>query len=430
MDKINTFIKPGEIYSEPVEYVLRLIGINQSIRFNFLQEKGQADLVFDNTDPEHSIPIAVEFYEKLLKGKLYAYTNYFREECVVVLADGEKDLIATAFYVINCFQEYSANPGSLDKFDRFIFEDSYQNHYNKIEENLVQGLFETFCQKYISRHLFKSRKTRIFVSHDIDTINGALLQDGYWALRHKRPDVILKLIFNAFLLHPDWKNMDQIMRINDEYSLKSTFFWIVNNKKGEEGIKNADYRIGPLKPLLESIEKKGYFNGLHKSYSSLSFKEEINRFPLPVKYNRNHFIHYKLPELWDSLVKTGIEADFSLGFAQSHGFRNNYGLPFAPYNLKTKSSYPFIVVPLNIMDTTFHKYKKCPVAKTADTIIAFIEKNLENAVLSLLWHNIYFTDYKYHGYLEEYKKVLGYCYEKKINNITPPEIVKEFAYGE
>lgn len=430
MIEYNVFIMPEKIYSKPIEYVLKLLAHNQQIKFNFIPNKENAELIFDDNDFEHTLPIAVDFYRNLLVDNQYSYKFHFKGECAIKNNEDQDDFIALAFYMINCFQEYSEESDSYDKFGRFLFEKSYQHEYDNIEDNLTQKALGNFCLRFLKGHSLRKINSRLFISHDIDTINGAILQDGYWALKHKRIDIILKLIFNAGMLRPDWKNMDKIMNINDEYSIKSTFFWLVNKGKGLYGIKNADYNCTSLKPLMKRIEKKGSFNGIHKSCSNDSLQEEIKKFPLNAKYNRFHFLRYKIPDLWDQLSNSQILIDFSLGHAQRYGFRNNYGFPFKPYNLKTQSAYSFIEVPLNMMDSTFHRYMKIPSSKTADEIINFIKKNQSNCILSLLWHNTYFSDFKYHGYLDEYKKIMGYIYEMKIDHITPAEILKEFGNGE
>jgi len=430
MKEYNVFIVPDKIYSKPIEYILRLMANNQQIKLNFLAKKENVELVFDDGDTENSLPVAVDFYKRLLVDHQYSYKIHFKGECIIKTNDNKEDFIATAFYLINCFQEYSDDSGLYDKFDRFLFEKTYQYEYDNIEDNLTQKTFESFCTKYINGHSPRKVKSRVFISHDIDTINGALFQDGYWALRNKRIDIILKLIINAFLLRPDWKNMDKIMNIHDEYGLKSTFFWLANKEKGPFGIKNADYKATSCKPIMERIEKNAFYNGIHKSCSNYSLQEEVENFPIKVFYNRFHFLRFKLPDLWDQLSNSQIALDCSLGNAQRYGFRNNYGFPFKPYNLKTQSAYSFIEAPLNLMDATFHKYLKVPRSNTAEEIIGFFEKNQYNTLLSLLWHNTYFSEYKYHGYLDEYKKILSYIYEMKFDCVTPPEIIKEFGHGE
>ena len=59
-----------------------------------------------------------------------------------------------------------------------------------------------------------------------------------------------------------------------------------------------------------------------------------------------------------------------------------------------------------------------------DLIINIYESNPTNCDISLLWHNNYFTNYKYKIFLKEYKKVIEFIYESKIKCVSPNELVK------
>jgi hypothetical protein len=144
--------------------------------------------------------------------------------------------------------------------------------------------------------------------------------------------------------------------------------------------------------------------------------------------NRYHYLKFNLPNGYDNIEESGLKLDASLGFAEHYGFRNGYGYPFHPYNISKNDKYSFLEVPLNIMDGTFQRYMKVPIEKTADTIIDFLETNNQNALLSILWHNTFFSNYKYKGYLKEYKKILKYLYDSKFHNINQSEIIREFSW--
>ena len=77
------------------------------------------------------------------------------------------------------------------------------------------------------------------------------------------------------------------------------------------------------------------------------------------------------------------------------------------------------------MDTTFDKYMKIPVNKIADIVIKFYEENPENCDISLLWHNTYFTDFKYNSFIDEYKKIIGFIYENKIECVNAIDLINE-----
>ena len=425
---IKIFIKEDQNYSKPIGYILSVFSKNKSLPISIVKNTTDARLIFDHNHLA-SLPINTVFFESLIDKQIYNHEVYFENNPYILFPDtGKRDYLATAFYLINSFQEYNAeqNPESLDKYVRFRFSASLQNKFNCIEKNLVQECFDQF---YLEQSELaglakpEDRKTKVFLSHDIDSIYGSFFEDGMWALQKGRFDIILRLIMNEVLFRPNWKNMDRIAKLHSANDLKSTFFWIATNKVSANGIKNADYSIQKMNKLTE-ISKS---NGLHKSAYDTSFEEELQLLPFKTKLNRYHYLKFNLPNAWNDLEDAKLKLDSSLGFAEHCGFRNSYGLPFRPYHIGEQRKFSFVEVPLNMMDRTLQSYMKIPLEKTATTIIDFIEKNKTNCILSLLWHNNFFAKYKYGGYLEEYKKVLQYLHEEKMQSITPEEIINEYA---
>ncbi len=423
---INIFIKKEQIYSNPIKYIFSVLAKNISSPISIVDDKSQAQVIVDHTD-SNSIKVNLEFYGKLINKQLYNPQNYFVDKPFIKFQDGSIDNLSTAFYLINSLQEHreiEPSDDNYDKFGRFKYNKSIQNKFNCIEDNVVQKCFDQFCSEnpVIMPFVKNANPSRVFLTHDIDKIYGSFTEDGLWAFKRGRIDVILKLILNEILLRPDWKNIDKLAKIESEHDLKSCFFWLATKKVGANKVINADYNIKKEQRLTTIAG----INGLHKSCYSYSLNEELEKLPFQTSYNRYHYLKIDLPNTWNEIESSKIQLDTSLGFAERYGFRNSYGLPFRPYDLKHQQSHNFLEVPLNVMDTTFMIYMKIPSGKTSYSIIDFIEKNKTNCVLSILWHNNYFTNYKFGGYLNEYKKILLYLIEANIKSITPEGIIKEY----
>lgn len=336
------------------------------------------------------------------------------------------------FYLINSFNEYNQGNESFDNLGRFKFDNSILKNEG-IDNNLVLKLIKTtIIEHELLKQFFniKNHNSFFYLSHDIDSVYGSLTQDGLWAIKNKRMDVLLTLFFNVVISKPHWLNFDLIMKTESEYDFKSTFYWLVNKGKIDSRQTNSDYSIFSNKIInsIKSIENNGFENGLHKSISNETFNSEISKMPVDIIGNRYHYLKFNVPNAYDKIEEAGLKLDASLGFAEHYGFRNGYGYPFHPFNVNKGKPYSFLEVPLNIMDGTFQRYMQIPTNKTADTIIDFLEKNKQNALLSILWHNTFFSNYKYHGYLEEYKKILTYLYEMKFQNINQRSIIKDFSW--
>lgn len=421
---MKIYIKKELNYSNPILYVLKIVEQNLHCNFDFVDSQFDADIIWDHTNPDSQI-IALKFYSEIKKSTPeLSHETIFKKEQFILDEKGNKDLIATIFYMLNCLQEYLPGTNDLDYFGRFKYEATYQYKYNSIETNLAQQYIDQLANQLDIKG--SSEKSAFFISHDIDSMYGSFLQDGLWALKRMRIDVILTIIFNEMIRKPHWRNIDKIIKINSEYDIRSTFFWLVNKGSGELNIKNADYSIRKEQKLLNMAEYHGFVNGLHKSCTKQNFNDEIKKGNLNTTFNRYHFLKFLPHKDWRRISDSVITFDASLGFAERYGFRNSYGKAFQPYNFSENKPYNFVEAPLNFMDGTFHKYMKIDPDKTGDTIIDFFEKNKQNCLFSLLWHNTYFTEFKYNPFLKEYKKIIAYLYENQVNFMTPQDIVNKY----
>ena len=420
---MNVYIRKGTNYYNPVKYVLKIIEKNRNIRFSFLDTVEKAQIIWDH-DNNNSENFNLDFYNQLANNShALKHDIVFANSAIISDVKGNVDFITTIFYLINCLQEIDPTENELDDFGRFKYTSSYQAKFGNIEENIVEKLIDSFCEKHQING--EKKKSRFFISHDIDTIYGSFLQDGFWALKNMKIGVILNLIAFELSRKPHWRNIDKIININNEYDLKTTFFWLVNNGEGTRGIRNADYKLRKETDLLKLVEQSNNTNGLHKSCSDMSIGDELKKGELNTPYNRYHFLNFQSHTDWRKISESKLNLDCSLGFAEHYGFRNSYGKAFQPFDVSTDKPFDFVEAPLHFMDGTFHKYMKMPSNSIGDTVIDFYEKNDKNCDLSLLWHNTYFTNFKYNSFIDEYKKIASFIYESKIEFITPKELVEE-----
>lgn len=362
----------------------------------------------------------------LTKGK--NFEEDFSKDGYMTNRNGTRDWISTAFFLISCAQELDATKS--DRFGRFPFDLSYQKYFGCVTRNVVQHCFDELVGSTPSLKGMQKpiRKSKVFVSHDVDTVYGALLQDGFFALKRFNPVAMANVILSNLLSGPQWLNMDKIMRIEDESGFRSTFYWLVNKGITKDGFKNSDYAIGSktIQKQIRLVQEKGWENGLHKSISEDSFAVETNKLGLIPLGNRYHFLKFRPHNNFKEIEAAGLQFDTSLGFAEEMGFRNSYGLPYKPFDFESRKSHTFVECPLHIMDTTLHGYRKISADEAFRNITAFMESNPNDVVFSVLWHNNYFTEHKYGDYYKLYKKLLTYFVETKYECITQSQIVDEY----
>jgi hypothetical protein len=422
--KIEFYLDGNVKEIEPeLKYILKIWSLNYGIELYYASTKNN-NAIHISTGPIGDICVlTLPFSEpERFNYILNSDNNGF------IINNNEPDYLATAFYLITSAQEL--NTSSIDKYNRFPYEQSIQFKKSTISKNIVQECFEKLNKKIpqLSSLPNKFFRSKFFISHDIDLINNAIYQDGFFALKNFNLFDLFSICYANIIKHPQWFNMDLIMDIENEFDFKSTFYWLVKKGNSAEGIKNSDYDIGSKKIInaINNIENRGWENGLHKSTFDVSFQSEMNELPRIPKGNRYHFLKFHPHTDFQKIDASGLSFDSSLGFAEEIGFRNNYGQPYQPYDFKNRRAFNFIECPLHMMDTTLHGYQKISANEGYQKLIQFIEQNSDNCVLSLLWHNNYFTNYKYGDYFKLYKKLLAYFYENKFECITQSEIISKY----
>jgi hypothetical protein len=394
-----------------IQYVLQLMAFNKGVEFSYVAQPHDADLLIDSAaDSDFVLDLA--FYQKLTAG----------QHAKPKIDLPQTDLLAHIFYLVNCLQEY--NTETFDRYGRFPYLSSIQQKEGLLHENTVQLLIDQLWSTHhkLSHIKTATRKSGFFLTHDIDTVYGAKNQNGAYALQHHKYFEIPRLLWNHYISTPDWINIDKIMAIEEQFGFKSAFYWLVYQDK-----LNADYDIaGPvIQKQLQTIRQKGFEIGLHKSLRSESFTTELQLLNKSVEGQRYHFLKFNLPEAWGDIEKSGLKLDTSLGFSEDFGFRNSYGLPFMPFNIKENRVYDFIEVSMNVMDGNFF-YNGKTVAQAEKLLIDWLDKNKENTIITLNFHNNFFDRLQYKGYEELYITLLKYFKEEGFKPMQQKDLIQEF----
>ena len=404
-----------------IHYTLQLIAQNKGLGFTYTDQASDAELQI-SADLSSDVPLCHPFYQNLTAFDFDALRQISKGSYHFFSSDGRPDHLASIFYLVNCIQEYGEK--KTDKYGRYPYIESIQKRENILHQNIVEQLIDEFISSSpkLSKLKTTKRKSGFFLTHDIDTIYGAKNQDGHHALRTRQYHKIPKLLFSHYLGTPDWLNMERIMSIEEQYGFRSTFYWLVHKDK-----QNADYDLGtlPIQSALLQIEKNGFEIGLHKSLRETSFKEEIDLLRTQSDGQRYHFLKFNLPQAWSDIENAGLKLDTSLGFSEDFGFRNSYGLPFMPYDLKKNRVYDFIEVPMNIMDGNFY-YQNKTVAQAEKEIIDWLDRNKENTVITLNFHNNFFDDMLYAGYEDLYITILKYFKEEGLTCMTQKSLIEKY----
>lgn len=346
------------------------------------------------------------------------------------------DIISAIFYLLSGQQEIESI--TKDNYGRFQYKDSLQHEFNFAETPVVNYYFDilkTAIELAYSIEIKLKHNFTTCLTHDIDEVDSA------WKHRirlnlQKKKFIKAGLSFISHLFQPfyPWRNIEEILTLENEKGVTSSFFILTNNIKVEE-IKNADYKLDSnyMKQQLQNISKNGNEIAVHGSYKThdeaSSLACDIKLLKEKVNGNRFHFLQWDMEQTPYVIDSNHLSYDTSLGFQEQIGFRNGICNPFYLYDFKNEKAFSFLEIPLNIMDcslayTNYMGIEPKKVKNIIKPIISEIKKF--NGVLTLNWHNTFFTDYTNSEWKTVYLDIIENCKAKNSNFVTCSQITKNY----
>ena len=327
------------------------------------------------------------------------------------------DLFSLVFYLISRYEEYISD--EVDQYGRFEAKNSLavQCKFNRrplVDEwiaDLVAKIQYYFQGFQISKQDFQFQAT-----YDIDlayaflnkgiTRNilslGKKLKDGHINDFHLHTQVLMGLKKDPY---DTFHYLDQL---HSTYQLSPNYFFLLANYGPYD--KNISHRSSALINLIKQIAEQ-YTVGIHPSYASNTKPQllttEINRLEdilgQKITNSRQHYLKLRFPDTYQGLLKAGITADFTMGYADEIGFRASTSHPFYWYDLTKESSTKLLLHSFQVMDVSLKSYLKYRPEQALEEVKALIKEVRQvNGTFSTLWHNSSFSSL---GSWENWKSV-------------------------
>ncbi|MCD2423743.1 polysaccharide deacetylase family protein [Niabella pedocola] len=318
------------------------------------------------------------------------------------------DVFAAAFYLLSRYEEYL--PFEQDRYGRFPATQSLAHKNGFLKTPLINRWTQLLYEQLVTRFpgvTFRQTAFQFVPTYDIDMA---------WSYRNKgfirNTANLLKeafsFQFSAFskrfrvLTGKEKDPFDQFGWLNgmhEKYQLKPYYFFLV-----AEHTNRYDKNISPqhkdMKALIADHAIR-YPIGLHPSWYSNTEPSALKKEKAllaaitgtAVNASRQHFLKLSFPQTYRNLLKAGILFDFSMGFADEHGFRASVASPFCWYDLEAETATDLLIFPFCFMEGTAVFYKKdSPEAGLAELQKLYHEVKIVNGFFSMIWHNSSFTD--------------------------------------
>jgi peptidoglycan/xylan/chitin deacetylase (PgdA/CDA1 family) len=258
------------------------------------------------------------------------------------------------------------------------------------------------------------KKFGLILTHDVDRVRKTYQYMTHF-FRTRRFYHIKSFFSNK---NPYW-TFKQIMDIENNLNVKSTFFFLNERKKiNFFRLKTYELSLGRYRikdpavtKIIKELNNNGWEIGLHGSFDSYCdinlLRKEKNELEKivgkPVIGIRQHYLNLSIPTTWFYQQKVGFKYDASFGMTRELGFRDQIKNIFMPDKIN------MYVIPTVIMDavlfSTSRTYKDA-----WDKVITIIKEVKQNGgVLCIVWHTERFNNNEFPEQGQFYIDLINYC---------------------
>lgn len=381
-----------------IQYITEILSERWGIQVVPSEEKDdQENAAIFYTEKLNDSQVCIPYSGFLEEGENDVHFNW--KDGVLFINNTEDDL-ASIFFLLTCTETYINDQRDehgrfLGKFSELPTEFYLTPYVDVLLEKLKQELIKKTDLKDTD---FKKTTFKIQPTFDIDVA---------WAYGHRSSLRTFasktKDIFKSNKSRISERKNVLKGQQEDPYNTYSTIEKIANKHDvhtffllGKYGRfdKNISPKDPDLRDLIQRLDKKTKV-GIHPSYQSKSeiqLKKEIDTLKAitdeEVKHSRQHYLRLDIPQTYRKLASSGIEHDFSMGFADIPGFRAGTSIPYPFYDLEKEEILPITVHPFAYMDGTLNEYMQLS-PKEAIKIVSELKSVVQkyDGIFSFIWHN-------------------------------------------
>lgn len=338
-------------------------------------------------------------------------------------ADFAFDLPAMVFYLISRYEEYL--PFAADRHGRFSAIESLAFRKGFLDQPLVNQWALRLADRlkdYFSGWSYRPAAFQFLPTYDVDMP---------WAIRHRN---LFRVAGGGLrsLLHRDvgavqmrikvWKGDSEdpfftfpwMDRLHDRYGLRPRYFFLL--AKGGRFNFNPSPKLPVYRKLIRRLQRR-YDVGIHPGYAAgddpALLRREIDRLQeitqQPVTHSRQHYLCFRLPQTYRHLINAGIRHEYSMGFADTTGFRASIATPYPWYDLPLEKTTTLLIHPFQAMDVTLKDYEGLSADAALEKLYLLMERTKKvGGNLITLWHNNSLSEWEqWKGWRRVYEQLVA-----------------------
>jgi len=231
----------------------------------------------------------------------------------------------------------------------------------------------------------------LVLTHDVDRI-----RKTFQYLTHLRSGEVWKNLKGLFSQDNPYWNFDRIMRLEEAFCVRSTFFFLQETKKlawrrPREWVLSLgkySFHDDEVASVIQRLDQGGWEVGLHGSYDSYLNSDLLREekrdledvLGHEVEGVRQHYLNLEVPATWKIQKDLGFWYDATLGHRDCFGFEGLPRYPVVPF------SDGFHAISLILMDGPFFSTlrRESEVRGALESLMA--EASRCHGLMVVLWH--------------------------------------------
>ena len=284
------------------------------------------------------------------------------------------DPLAATFYMVSRYEEYL--PHREDEHGRYVSSEQLAVAAGFNDEPVVDQWAQILQRMIAARYpdyAWSSRHYRFIQTVDIDSA---------WCYKHKGIFRTVAGTVRDLVVRRDAGEVKRRMRVlvGREEDPFDTFDYIIGKHRAIPGAKliffaliadydqydkPSSYQDNHTRELLQHLDDYASM-GIHPGYHSADQPHNVDLetrrlediLHRTISKSRYHFLRLKLPVSYRILLRAGLTDDYSMGYADTTGFRAGISVAYPFYDLERDNETKLIIHPFCVMDTTLQKYLK------------------------------------------------------------------------
>lgn len=331
------------------------------------------------------------------------------------------DFVAAAYFMLSRYEEWM-RPSVRDTHGRFPGRESWAARAGCLDRPLVDE-YGLWLKARIDEHVGRPADDaaasawnpglrRIYLTHDVDA--PFLYRSAKGRLRSLRDGRGLRRTFTHCFggnARDPYDTFATVFALDN--SLKKTLNKNISSpvvqdiyfikSKGKNRYDKPRYRLGgrAVRRLRDRLLRQGAAIGLHVSYTAGGRPERIGKekrhlektWGVNLRLSRHHFLRFQEPSQIRHLAENGLTDDFTMGFADTAGFRLGTARPVRAVDPAARRLTEVTYHPLLCMDSSLFdaKYMHLDEAQARQTLHTLLDRaHAVGGEACLLWHNTSF----------------------------------------